>query len=109
MICPNCHTQIELTWKRYITSPLSRFICAACSTKFKLKRPFYYWFLPLALYIGILGGGIVLINYSAYGTFALIILTIILSILFLAIDKNWENNLETIEIKEGSSGDESLP
>jgi hypothetical protein len=112
MICPNCHTEIELTWKRYVASPLSRFDCTECSTRFKLVRPIYYWLLPLALLISTFGGGVAVINlligdFSGYITFALILLIVILSSLFLVVDKNWENKLETVAIEASASNDDS--
>lgn len=107
MICPNCHAEIELTWKRYVTSPLSRFVCAECSTKFKLKRPLYYWLLPPALFIGIFGGGITLVYCGGYSIFALTLLTLMLSILFFMIDKNLENKLETIEMDASVSQEDN--
>lgn len=106
MICPNCKTENELSWKRYASAPFSRFTCIECTTRFKLKRPFYYWLLPLALTAGILVGGVAIIyymvgtcDYGAYAKPAVIALTVSLTLLFIVIDKRWEKSFETIATK----------
>ena len=105
MVCPNCKNEIELTWKRYATAPFSMFHCGECSTKFKFKRPLYYWLLPLAVTAGMLGGGVGIIyymsgtcGYGAYAKPAVILLTATLSGLFIIIDKRWEKSFETVAI-----------
>ena len=102
MKCPECNKQIELTWRRYLSAPFSRFHCPSCSTKFKFKRPLWYWLLPIMQCAVILLGGIGIINYMVgnpslghYAKPAVVILVIAVITVSLVIDKNLENNFET--------------
>ena len=43
MICPNCHAENELTWKRYWLAPLGRHVCSHCQAKFRMAHTAKYY------------------------------------------------------------------
>ena len=105
MKCPECYEENVLTWRRYFASPFSRFRCSACNTRFKLKRPIWYWLLPLGLWSTILIGGLAIIyfiaghcDYGIYSKPSLVALTVGSILLYAVIDKYVENGFSTIKI-----------
>lgn len=100
MECPNCKTEIELSWKMYAQSPFSRFVCPECSTKFKFKRPiiWYVWcltwifsyFATLFLTISASGIDYIWIKYA--------IITIIMGAIYMVVDRKLESGFETRKI-----------
>jgi len=100
MECPNCKTEIELSWERYAKSPLSRFVCPECATRFKFKRPFiwYAWFLAWTVaYFAM-----VFLAASDSGMESIwlkyVIITIIMAPIYIVIDRKLESGFETREI-----------
>ena len=100
MECPNCKIDIELSWERYARSPVSRFVCPECSTKFKFKRPFIWhaWFLVWTVayfglvYLAVSG------NSVEYVWLKYAIITIIMAPIYIVIDRKLESGFETREI-----------
>lgn len=43
MICPSCNTGNQLTWKKYLSSPLGKHNCEHCQTVFKIKHNYKYY------------------------------------------------------------------
>ena len=81
MKCQNCSLDIELSWARYFKSPLGRFRCHRCNTKFKLARTWTYY-LWLIAWIGALFSGEIYLLWrfdpevAPAGVFVLIMLAI---------------------------------
>jgi hypothetical protein len=50
MICPNCNTKNELTWKKYLLSPFGRYTCENCQAKFRLAHSFRYYLCIVVLW-----------------------------------------------------------
>lgn len=50
MICPNCKSENELTWKRYVSSPLGRHICDQCQSKFRMIHSIKYHLCILGIW-----------------------------------------------------------
>lgn len=51
MKCPYCKITNELTWKRYLKSPLGQHTCASCFGRFKIKHSVFYYLLLILLAI----------------------------------------------------------
>lgn len=105
MKCPECNTEMDLTWRRYASSPFSRFRCPSCSIKFKFKRPLWYWLLPLGQCMIILLGGVGIIDNMAgdpslgvYAKPAVVALVLASFIVYVVIDKHVEKSFETVKL-----------
>ena len=105
MICPHCSVENKLTWARYMSAPFSRFCCKACSLKFKLKRPLWYWLIPVALWATIFSGGVgiiyFMVEHSDYGVYAkpsVVVLISISMLVYVLIDKHIESGFSTIRL-----------
>jgi len=102
MICPNCDEEIELTWRRYAKAPFGKHKCPSCSSRFKLKRPWYYWLIPVSVWpltflVGVkiilfMHGNCELEKYIGPVVTALIITV---AAVLLIIDRKIENNMGT--------------
>ena len=88
-----------------MSAPFSRFRCNECSTKFKLKRPLWYWLLPLALWATIFIGGLAIIyfmaghcDYRDYVKPSVVMLTALSIFTYALIDRHIENGFSTVEL-----------
>ncbi len=43
MKCPHCNGEMELTWKRYWSSPMGNHQCSACEKFFRFKHSVAYY------------------------------------------------------------------
>ena len=101
MICPECESEMELTWRRYISAPFGRYRCSNCSAKFKFRNPLWFsLLLPIAQVVFLLLGGYVIIFYMAgdpvlgvYAKPAVIVLVLTSIIFFCIIDKGVKNQI----------------
>jgi hypothetical protein len=96
MKCPDCNTNVELTWSRYFKSPFSRFVCPECKAKFKLARTWQYYIWSTTWVVATIIGGFYLltrdnqVNVAASGAFYLLMVCI-----YLPVDKAIESKLNT--------------
>ena len=84
MNCPNCKTDIELTWTRYLKSPLGRFTCQKCATKFKLKKR-AIWYAWYTLWFVCYASTATFVPMHYYGTYNIWAMFIAISIPMLAV------------------------
>jgi hypothetical protein len=92
MNCPNCKVDIELTWSRYFKNPFGRFVCPACSTRFKFTRTIGYYFWAVSWSSVYLSGTFLLAerNFVIMGVFWVFMMAI-----YPPIDKALESKLAT--------------
>ena len=97
MRCPKCEIDIELSWKRYLCNPFSRYVCPHCSAKFKFKRPltWYIWYVGWFItYVSILI--LVIRSYEFKHIWNIYsVVTAIMVLVYLPIDRKLESKYET--------------
>ncbi len=53
--CPNCGTQVDLTWKKYFRAVVfNKIICSECSRRLAVDLPDWFGFVMLP--VGVVGG-----------------------------------------------------
>ena len=97
MECPKCKTDIALSWRRYFSNPLGRFICPACQSKFKFIRPvtwYFFLFTWIAIYFGSLMLAVRYFGFHYIWEFYFTLTMILLTVYFV-IDRKLESSYKT--------------
>ena len=98
MECPSCNNSVELTWKKYVSNPFSRFTCEICAAKYKFSRPvtWYIWFvLWLVGYSFTFDVSLELIGYTYFWeVFSGV--SVIMFTLYFSIDRMLESKYNTV-------------
>ncbi len=106
MKCPKCHSEIELSWRRYLAAPFGRFKCPNCNAKFKSGAPLWLKILvPFSQILFIIGCGVLIILFMVgdpiigkYAKPTVVFISLFSIVLFAVADKHVKSKYPVVSL-----------